>query len=1161
MFLVDDPANVGFQAAEDAATNRPILVWVYDNLDELTGIVQYDGDGIALTDPLPATKLRTLQGFAYDDLGQLDQVRNYSVDPSTGAVSADAATNSLVTSIFHDRRGNEVATYAPGGLVTKAKYDGAGRLVLESATDGAGGAAWSNAITTAGDHVLAQTRITYDAASRPILVARAERFHNAPSASTGDLITATNGRVSFNGTPISRVSYSTAYYDAADRVTATVDLGTNGGTTYSRPAAAPARSDQALVTSDTYDVGGRLDTVTDPRGLVTRMTYDLLGRTTRTVAGYNSTINGGRPTTSANATTSYTYNGIDQILTVTAVMPTGTPSQTTTYAYGATTGSGSGSNNNDWLRAIVQPDKATGASPSGNIAPYLQLFSYTAQGEIRGELSATSDANGTTHVYSYDAPGRRTSDAIVQLGAGVDGSILRRQTAYDGAGRAYRFTTYNASSGGSAITDVLDTYNGFGQLIAEYQEQAGLVNTATSLAVRYTYTEMAGGQNNSRLTRMTYPNGRAVNYLYSSPLDQAISRVSAIADDGASITLEGYSYLGLGNVVERLHQQTGVNLTYVGPATGSDGGDQYAGLDRFGRVIDQNWSRTTGGTAARYQYGYDRDGNALYRKDLVAAALSELYHANPTSGSDDNTAYDALGRLTGFARGVLSASTSNTTKLDTVANSTSNQSWSLDALGNWSSTTKNGSTTSKTFNAANQASTATFDNNGNTLTDSGKTYTYDAWNRLKSVRDSSGTVVAGYAYDALDRRVVEVNNSSTKFIYFAPGWQVIEERTGGLAAGNVSTQYVMGVTGALVLRDSYTSGVLSTSSRLYALNNANGDIMALVDTPGAVQERYAYDAYGTVTVLDGSGTARGVNASTYGWRYLFQGGRSDSATGLYVFGYRDYDPTQGRWIERDPLGLAAGDNNIYRFVGNNPVNVTDPLGLFGDGWFSFLTGNNGAANLKSSQLDDASHGRASAAYDPFDLNNDVSRTGNFPTNYASGQYRAGGGQAVAYINSGATYVGEAAGDKGVEALAAQAINAGMQSFPGGTGGAAGGGGGGRGGRAGGGSGKKCNAPNEPVKGGIYEFPDQTAGNIPYVGQSSNVPKRLKQHQDKGRLTPGTESTTPIPGNKTAREIAEHNRIQQLTGGQKAKNSPAVSNKADPIGPNRRRTFGLTEPID
>ena len=87
--------------------------------------------------------------------------------------------------------------------------------------------------------------------------------------------------------------------------------------------------------------------------------------------------------------------------------------------------------------------------------------------------------------------------------------------------------------------------------------------------------------------------------------------------------------------------------------------------------------------------------------------------------------------------------------------------------------------------------------------------------------------------------------------------------------------------------------------------------------------------------------------------------------------------------------------------------------------------------------------------------------------------------------------------------------------------------------------------------GRYEFPDQTAGGTPYVGQSGNIPRRLIEHQQAGRLQPGTESSVSVPGNKTAREVAEHKRIQELTGGVPASKSDQVSNRVDPIGPNRR----------
>jgi len=89
------------------------------------------------------------------------------------------------------------------------------------------------------------------------------------------------------------------------------------------------------------------------------------------------------------------------------------------------------------------------------------------------------------------------------------------------------------------------------------------------------------------------------------------------------------------------------------------------------------------------------------------------------------------------------------------------------------------------------------------------------------------------------------------------------------------------------------------------------------------------------------------------------------------------------------------------------------------------------------------------------------------------------------------------------------------------------------------------------KPGIYEFPDQAAGSTPYVGQSGNIPRRLGEHQRAGRLTPGTETTRAVEGGKTAREIAEHQRIQEITGGVPARQSRKVSNKGDPIGPNRQ----------
>jgi hypothetical protein len=95
-----------------------------------------------------------------------------------------------------------------------------------------------------------------------------------------------------------------------------------------------------------------------------------------------------------------------------------------------------------------------------------------------------------------------------------------------------------------------------------------------------------------------------------------------------------------------------------------------------------------------------------------------------------------------------------------IASPSSTQSWSLDALGNSSSATTNGSATARTFNAQNQTASVsgntapTYNNNGDTTGASGLTYVYDAWDRLVAAEDGSATV-ASHADDASGRRIVE----------------------------------------------------------------------------------------------------------------------------------------------------------------------------------------------------------------------------------------------------------------------------------------------------------------------------------------------------------------------------------------------------------------------
>jgi RHS repeat-associated protein len=194
---------------------------------------------------------------------------------------------------------------------------------------------------------------------------------------------------------------------------------------------------------------------------------------------------------------------------------------------------------------------------------------------------------------------------------------------------------------------------------------------------------------------------------------------------------------------------------------------------------------------------------------------------------------------------------------------------------------------------------------------------------------SSGTTVAAYAYDALGRRITETysGSSTTNNLYYSAQWQVIEERQNGTGTSNVSYQYVWGAgyIDELVLRDSYSGG--SRTLRLYVQQDANFNVTAVISTAGAVQERYLYDPYGSVTITDASYNPRSGNTSNYAWIYLHQGGRLDGVTGWYVFRFRDYIPSEGRWAERDPLGYTGDGGNLYHYLDGSPLGSTDAIGL------------------------------------------------------------------------------------------------------------------------------------------------------------------------------------------------------------------------------------------
>ena len=259
----------------------------------------------------------------------------------------------------------------------------------------------------------------------------------------------------------------------------------------------------------------------------------------------------------------------------------------------------------------------------------------------------------------------------------------------------------------------------------------------------------------------------------------------------------------------------------------------------------------------------------------------------------------------------------NIDRLTAVTDGTNVESYTYDLVGNRTASHRSSSYTTGSFNRLTATATANYDYDfngsitGNSL---GQSHRWDRENRL--IMASAGQEEKRYEYDALGRRVssllipVEILSDlsgPTKFIY--DGLDVILDDNSELPGGttrSITYQNAPGIDNKMEWSDGRPG---------YFLQDHLGSTVALTDSAGDVSETNSYDSFGNP-----------ANES-FSTRYQFTGREFESISNLQYSRARWYDPAIGRFISEDPIGLSGGINQ-YSYVGNNPVNATDPSGLY-----------------------------------------------------------------------------------------------------------------------------------------------------------------------------------------------------------------------------------------
>jgi RHS repeat-associated protein len=364
--------------------------------------------------------------------------------------------------------------------------------------------------------------------------------------------------------------------------------------------------------------------------------------------------------------------------------------------------------------------------------------------------------------------------------------------------------------------------------------------------------------------------------------------------------------------------------------------------------------------------GYDFDGNVVTRKTRAGATIAFTYDTlnrlatkAPPSEATVTYAYDQASHLIGVSDSSASITVpssaasyaanyaydqlnrpltvnwspapAQTTPMAESASfafgyDATNRRISQTATDNsWWSYPTTATNVSYTANALNQYTAVgsvspTYDGNGDLTSDGTFTYAYDAENRLTSVSGSGLT--ASYAYDAQGRRKSKtVNGTTTIYVNDASNREVLEYNG---SSGTLNNWYSFAPAAAFGPDAVLNQMSVVNSTRATLIPDVQGSIIGALDASAGTLSKTGYQAYGENPSLAAGSyqyTARRFDPET--------AGSTAQPSGLYYYRARMYSPAWGRFMQVDPIGYAAGDSNLYAYVADDPLDRTDPYGL----WF------------------------------------------------------------------------------------------------------------------------------------------------------------------------------------------------------------------------------------